>query len=98
MNALYRASYPKNLDSSGPFLYIVAHCSGHHIHFSVKECNRFEVVKGKQELANGREDTLVFLKGGTRVNRELLTNKLNQLRRGMSSIESVDCLQKAGEG
>ena len=49
----------------------------------------------KHGLTNGRGDTLGFLKGGTSVNRELLTNKVNQLRRGMNTLEIVDCLHEA---
>ena len=41
---------------------------------------------------------MVFLKDGTRVNRELLTTKVNQPRRGMNNLESVNCLDEAGKG
>ena len=55
-------------------------------------------LRKKHGLENGRGDTLGFLKGRTCVNRELLTNKVNQLRRGMNNIDSVHSLYKAGEG
>ena len=91
-------SYHKHIDSRGPFLEIFAHRSGHQIHFDVKECERFEVLKKKHGLANGYGDTLGLLKGGNCVNRDLLTNKVNQPRRDVNTLESVNCLYKAGKG
>ena len=54
-------------------------------------------LRKKHGLTNGHGDTLGFLKGGTRVNRELLTNKVNQLRRGMNTLEFVYFLHKSGK-
>ena len=55
-------------------------------------------LRKKHGLTNGHGDTLGFLKGGTRVNRELLTNKVNQLRIGMNTLDIVDFLHKDVEG
>ena len=55
-------------------------------------------LRKKHGLVNRHGDTLAFLKGWTLVNREMLTNKVNQLRRGMNNIDSVHSLYKSGEG
>ena len=45
-------------------------------------------LRKKHGLVNRHGDTLAFLKGWTLVIRELLTNKVNQLRRGINTLEN----------
>ena len=49
------------------------------------------MLKKKRGLANGRGENLGFLKGGTRVNRDLLNNKVNKSALGLEvlTIESL---------